>query len=93
MVKSIFEWIILSASDDTYSADVVVESLKEMALRLPEPARGVVNYIVCPPYTHLSDVVKIARGTASPLGERLLLPFLRLDRSPVGDLDEKIFHD
>ncbi len=46
VVKSIFEWIILSASDDTYSADVVVESLKEMALRLPEPARGVVNYIV-----------------------------------------------
>ncbi len=26
------------------------------------------NYIVCPPYTHLSEVVKIARGTAVQVG-------------------------
>ncbi len=26
------------------------------------------NYIVCPPYTHLSEVVKIARGTAIQVG-------------------------
>jgi triosephosphate isomerase len=27
-----------------------------------------VNYIVCPPFTHLSEVVKIARGTAVQVG-------------------------
>jgi triosephosphate isomerase len=27
-----------------------------------------VNYIVCPPFTHLSDVVKVARGTAIQIG-------------------------
>ncbi len=29
---------------------------------------GVVNYVVCPPYTHLSDVVKTTRGTAIQVG-------------------------
>lgn len=46
VVRAILEWMNTAAGDDAYSADVVAESLKGMALRLPEPARGMINYVV-----------------------------------------------
>lgn len=46
-----------------------VELVKDILRALTESGScTAVNYVVCPPYTHLSDVVKIARGTAVQVG-------------------------
>lgn len=46
-----------------------VELVKEILRTLTDAGScGVVNYIVCPPYTHLSEVVKLSRGTAIRVG-------------------------
>jgi triosephosphate isomerase len=44
-----------------------VQLVKEI-LKAMGTSCGTVNYIVCPPYTHLSEVVKVARGTALRVG-------------------------
>lgn len=46
VVGTIVDWMGQAMAGEEYSTDVILESLKEMALRLPEPARGLVYYIV-----------------------------------------------
>lgn len=71
VIAAILEWMNRVSGEEEYTADVVTESLKEMAVRLPEPARGLIHYILADFYYNYwkNNRWRINRRTSAPEAE------------------------